>query len=171
MSDLSINSSLASLSPLVSDIASYLVGTWTRTLKHQIFGFDYVTLKTSTSVIQIEEYISRDPEPNTRYLKWSFGKQLNGQDLKFGYVMKFIRSEQPELGQETTIEYQYSGLPCTGIYNPVTATIVLNFNLKVQTQIITYRIQNESSLAVCIVETDEAAQPTVQLGNMNRVKL
>jgi hypothetical protein len=46
---------------------------------------------------------------------------------------------------------------------------VLNFFLETSTTTITYRILNQHTLAVCIVELDDHNNSTVQIGNMCRI--
>ena len=71
----------------------------------------------------------------------------------------------------TSIEWQYGGEPCSGMFNPMTSTAVLNFFLKSSTVTITYRVMDMNTLAVVIVEVDEGHSPTIQYGNMCRIDL
>ena len=46
---------------------------------------------------------------------------------------------------------------------------VLQFNLRSSSVVITYRIQDADTMAVCVVEVDEAQRSTIQYGNMYRL--
>jgi len=129
-------------------------------------------MRTSNNIVKIEEYFSSiKPEPNTRFLKWSFGKSMSKSDLRFGYVMKLVEyAGDSSHGEETHIEWQYNGQPCTGVYQPVTGVLVLSFHLKDATTVMTYKINDRNSLAVCVCEVGQET-PSVQLGNMLRVDL
>lgn len=70
-------------------------------------------------------------------------------------------------GDETHIEWQYNGQPCKGIYQPATGVLVLSFHLKDETNIITYRISDKNSVAVCVCEVGADETPSVQLGNLS----
>jgi len=82
--------------------------------------------------------------------------------------MKFFQKK--ESSNEITIQWQYNGQSCSGVYQSQTGTAVFNFHLKSSTVVITYRILDQDTMAVCIVEVDEQHTPTVQLGNMCRIK-
>jgi len=152
----------------VRDICDFFIGTWKRNLKWQHFGGSYSSLRTTNTVVAIEEYFSFVKEPGVRYLKWSFGRNLEKKELRFGYVMKFFQKK--ESSSEVIIQWQYNGQACSGVYQSQTGTAVFNFHLKSSTVVITYRILDQDTMAVCIVEVDEQHTPTVQLGNMCRIK-
>jgi len=156
-----------SVSP--SSISDYLVGQWSRNLRWRHFGGDYQTLQSTNSIVVIEEYVTKVVDPNCRLLKWSFGKTAEKSELRFGYVMKFLEEANREDGADTKIEWQYNGHACSGTFQPSTNSIVLSFQLLNSTVIITYRIIDQHSMAVCIVDIDEKHTPTIQLGNMYRI--
>lgn len=132
--------------------------------------------------MQIEEYNRVENEPNTRYLRWSFGKSLQKTDLRFGYEMKVFQQPQKK---ETFLEWQYSGTLCKGTFFPSTQVCVMHFILRNSMVTVTYRIVDEDStfffsscidtdgvkpaMAICIVEIDDKQQPTIQYGNMHRI--
>jgi hypothetical protein len=119
-------------------------------------------LRTSNTVVKIEEYkTAAVVEPGTRLLKWSFGADLD--TLAYGYVIRFSHEDDM-----TKLEWQYGGESCTGIFNSGTSTAVLNFFLRTSTLTITYRILDANTLAVTIVEVDEANTPCIQFGQMLR---
>eukprot|EP00455_Lapot_gusevi_P022935 TRINITY_DN2387_c0_g2_i1.p1 TRINITY_DN2387_c0_g2~~TRINITY_DN2387_c0_g2_i1.p1 ORF type:complete len:214 (+),score=27.94 TRINITY_DN2387_c0_g2_i1:116-757(+) len=148
------------------DICDYLVGSWKRNLEWRHFGGSFPHLRTSNTIVVIEEYQTPAKEPNSRYLKWSFGKSLEKDELRFGYVMKFCRNPSNE---ETQMQWQYAGESCSGVYQAATGAAVLHFALKSSTVIITYRIVDPSTMSVCIVEVDQQHTPTIQYGNMCRI--
>ncbi len=164
----------SSTSPLIADLSEFLVGSWSRTLHHQGFGENFPSIRSSHTVIKIENYSSAHPEPRTKFLKWSFGKSQAEEEMKFGFVMKLISGEKASEADETRIEWQFNGAPCSGVYQPVTAALILNFHLGSLTAVNSFRILNENSIAVAIVEipetSDRERQPTVQLGNMKRIE-
>ena len=93
----------------------------------------------------MEEFTSTVVEPGVRYLKWSFGKNLSQNELRFGYVMKLTRDPDGPRSASTTVEWQYNGHPCNGTYQPITSATVFNFHLKSSTVVITYRILDQQS--------------------------
>ncbi len=85
------------------DFAKFLQGTWKRNLEWREFGGTFQHLKTSNTIVVIEEIHKMDQSlENCKYLKFSFGKQLQKQELKFGYEMKFSNSSSDP--NVTTIE-------------------------------------------------------------------
>ncbi|KAL6055471.1 SKICH domain-containing protein [Balamuthia mandrillaris] len=77
------------------DFYHFLLGAWKRNLEWREFGGTFPHVRTSNTVVLIEEFHRLDSEPSTRYLKWSFGKSLHKNDLRFGYIMKvcsFVRN-------------------------------------------------------------------------------
>jgi hypothetical protein len=62
-------------------------------LRRQHFGGSFQTLRTTNTVVVIDEYLIKgQEEAGVRYLKWSFGKSLEKSELRFGYVMKVSQS-------------------------------------------------------------------------------
>ena len=61
------------------------------------------------------------------------------------------------------------GMPCHGQYHSSTGLAVLQFNLRSSSVVITYRIHDTDTMAVCVVEVDEAQRSTIQYGNMYRL--
>jgi hypothetical protein len=55
------------------------------------------------------------------------------------------------------------------VYQKATGVLVLNFFLKGSMVVITYRKVDENTMAVCIVECEEAHPPTIQTGSMCRL--
>jgi hypothetical protein len=53
--------------------------------------------------------------------------------------------------EETTVEWQYNGHPCTGLYQPRTSAVVLNFLLKTSSVVITYRIVDQDSMTYTLL--------------------
>jgi hypothetical protein len=160
------------LAPVIyPDICDFLIGTWKRNLRWKHFGGMYQNLRTTNMVAVVEEFTSTVKEPGVRYLKWSFGKNLSKSELRFGYVMKLRTDPNAPRGSnvQTSFEWQYNGHPCVGTYQPITSATVLNFHLKSSTVVITYRILDQHTMAVCIVEITEQHVPTIQIGNMCRI--
>jgi len=147
------------------------MGKWKRHLRWKHLGGLYQNLRTTQTIVSIDEYISSVKEDGVRYLRWSFGPSLDQNEMRYGYVTKFHRdSKSKDPNQESSIEWQYDGQPCTGGFNPATGAAVLNFLLKTATVVITYRIMDADTVAVCIMEMDENHTPTVQMGNMCRIR-
>ena len=76
-------------------ISDYLRGTWKRQLEWRHFGGSFEHLKTSNTVVSIEDFRDDERRPtdrgggqSSRYMRWSFGKTAAA--LKPYYVMKFI---------------------------------------------------------------------------------
>eukprot|EP00160_Parvularia_atlantis_P000208 Unigene10168_Nuclearia_a/m.31065 Unigene10168_Nuclearia_a/g.31065 ORF Unigene10168_Nuclearia_a/g.31065 Unigene10168_Nuclearia_a/m.31065 type:complete len:133 (-) Unigene10168_Nuclearia_a:79-477(-) len=113
----------------------------------------------------IEEHQKLDGELGARHLKWSFGRTLQRNELRGGYIMKC--THVPKTG-EVQLDWQYSGVPCSGRFFPATSAIVLNFFLRASTVVATYRILDADTMAVCVVEVDEK-EPSISLGNMFRL--
>ncbi|GAB5362672.1 hypothetical protein AAMO2058_000817800 [Amorphochlora amoebiformis] len=153
------------------DPCVYLTGGWKRNLEWRQFGGNFKRLRGTNAIVVIEEYISSVEKKGERYLKWSFGRGLNESDLRFGYVMKFEEGldENKSASDSVSIEWQYCGHLCNGVYHKSSKVYVLNFFLKTSTVIITYKILNKNQMAVCIVEVDGRHTPTVQMGNMYRL--
>ena len=70
------------------DPCDYLLGAWKRNLEWRHFGGAYPHLRTTNTVVVVDEYFSSVKEEGVRYLKWCFGKSLEKSELRFGYVMK-----------------------------------------------------------------------------------
>uniref|UniRef100_A0A6U2XJE1 Uncharacterized protein n=2 Tax=Lotharella globosa TaxID=91324 RepID=A0A6U2XJE1_9EUKA len=172
MVDLSENNfSAMAESPGGLNPCNYLTGAWKRNLEWRQFGGNFKRLRGTNAIVVIEEYISSVQQNGTRYLKWSFGRGLKPTELRFGYVMKFNTADgdKKTSSDTTAIEWQYCGHLCNGVFQQNTKVYVLNFHLKTSTVVITYRILNKNSMAVCIVEVDGRHTPTVQMGNMYRL--
>jgi len=148
------------------DFYKFMVGAWKRNLEWREFGGTYPHVRTSNTVVLIEEYQRLDTTPGVRYLKWSFGKSLDKQDLQFGYIMKF---EPKAKNNDVYLEWQYSGDLCHGQYMDKNSVAILNFFIRNSTVTATYRIIDNDTIAVCITEVDERHKPTIQYGNMYRI--
>jgi len=149
-----------------NDFFTYLTGTWKRNLEWREFGGQYQHIRESNTVVSIEEYHKVDAEPGARHLKWSFGKTLSKSELYFGYIMKFV---QVPRNPETYLEWTYSGTVCHGKFIPSSQVAVLNFFQPQSSILVTYRVVDSDTMAVCIVEVDEKQPPTLQYGNMYRI--
>ena len=91
------------------DFPSFLVGNWKRTLEWRGFGGDFEAFRTTNSVVKIEDDADAIAEPETRFLKWSFSKNLD--DFVAAYSMHFI--PQSEAGYYY-MDWTFQGLPCQG---------------------------------------------------------
>ena len=126
-------------------------------------------MRTSNTIISIEEHI-QDETNNTidesRLMKWSFGSSLGPElnDMCFGYLMKFIPDRRG-----TFMEWEHSGVRCHGHFDPTTSVTTLNFNLKDSTVTANYRLMDENTMAVALIEVGQNLVPTIQYGNMYRV--
>eukprot|EP01132_Coremiostelium_polycephalum_P003221 gene3221-4033_t len=149
-----------------NDFYSYLLGSWKRNLEWKEFGGLFQHLRTSNTVVLIEEFTKYDTDYGSRNLKWSFGKSLNKNELHFGYSMKFVSTPK---NTETYLEWTYIGTPCHGKFLAHNNVAVLNFFQSHSTVLVTYRIVDEDTMSVCIVEVDEKQIPSIQYGNMYRI--
>ena len=150
-------------------ISDYLRGTWKRQLEWRHFGGSFEHLKTSNTVVSIEDYHDDERRPtdrgggqSSRYMRWSFGKTTG--TLKPYYVMKFIPDSQG-----TFLEWEFGGHRCNGQFQPATSVMMLNFYLKSSSLTYTFRVMDAHTMAICIVEVDGKHTPTIQYGNMCRV--
>ena len=73
-------------------------------------------------------------------------------------------------GQGTFLEWEFGGHRCNGQFQPATSVMTLNFYLKSSSLTYTFRVMDAHTMAVCIVEVDGKHTPTVQYGNMCRVR-
>ena len=160
------------------DIVTYLEGTWKRNLEWRHFGGEYQHLRTSNTVVRVTETLPNGSgggkqeasasqlTDESRWMQWSFGSHLaNAEDnLEFGYLMKFIPDRQGTFMEST-------GTRCHGNFDPDSGVIVLNFTLERSRATLTYRVIDDSSMAVCLIEVGDGILPTVQYGNMHRVQL
>eukprot|EP01113_Clastostelium_recurvatum_P007962 TRINITY_DN1372_c0_g1_i2.p1 TRINITY_DN1372_c0_g1~~TRINITY_DN1372_c0_g1_i2.p1 ORF type:complete len:161 (-),score=29.40 TRINITY_DN1372_c0_g1_i2:372-854(-) len=126
-----------------NDFYTFLTGTWKRNLEWREFGGQYQHLRSSNTVVSIEEYHKVDAEAGARHLKWSFGKTLSKNELHFGYVMKFV---QVPRNPETYLEWTYTGTVCHGKFLPATQVAVLNFFQSHSTVLVTYRVIDPDSM-------------------------
>jgi hypothetical protein len=67
--------------------SDYLVGVWKRNLEWREFGGSFQHLRTSNSVVLIEEDKNSLAEPQSRFLSWSFGKSIEPSDATLAYLM------------------------------------------------------------------------------------
>jgi hypothetical protein len=103
----------------------------------------------------------------SRFLRWSFGGTMgpSRNDMTEGYVMKFIPDRSG-----TYMEWEHSGMRCHGHFDPGTSVITLNFNLKSSKVTATYHAMDANTMAVCLIEVGSSLVPTLQYGNMHRVR-
>jgi len=71
--------------------------------------------------------------------------------------------------KQTKFEWQVAGTTCEGYYYHESKVAIFNFILSVSIVTVTYRIMDENTMAVSIVEMDDKYQPTIQYGNMYRL--
>ena len=121
--------------------SNFLIGLWKRNLSWVGFGDTFSHLRTTNTLVLIEELSMSPPDPDAIYLKWSFGKNAESE-MKYAYVMKF--SDESE---QTVVEWQYGGEACSGIFNPVTSTAVFSFFLRSSTVTVTYRVVDADSIS------------------------
>ncbi|CAM9222187.1 unnamed protein product [Choristocarpus tenellus] len=146
-------------------MCKYLLGVWKRNLEWREFGLDFNHLRSSSSVVEIQETKGAAAETGTRFLDWFFG--MDPQDLKVGYSMQFFPARE---GEDTPIEWIYKGRVCRGDFNPSSAMLTLNFRDK--SGLVTnasYRAVDDNTMAVCLVETDARHTPVIQYGLMIRL--
>ncbi|EGG21857.1 hypothetical protein DFA_01743 [Cavenderia fasciculata] len=146
-----------------NDFYTYLLGTWKRNLEWKEFGGLFPHIRTSNTVVMIEESTNFNSDPSSRFLKWSFGKSLSKNEMRFGYLMKMVSAPK---NIETYLEWTYIGTLCHGKYLPATNCAVLNFFQPLSTVLVTYRVVDENTMSVCVVEVDEKQTPSIQFGNI-----
>ena len=148
------------------DFSAYLVGTWKRDLEWRNFGgvFDYV--RSSNTLVVVEETDTAQAESGVRHLKWSIGRHLHKSELRFGYEMKV--TSHPKTN-EVLLEWVYQNTLCKGKYCSAVQVATLNFTLPNCVVTATYRVVDANTMAVCIVEVGEAQLPTIQCGTMYRI--
>jgi hypothetical protein len=149
-----------------NDLYRFLIGAWKRNLEWREYGGSFPYVRTSSTVVLIEEYQRIDNTPGVRHLKWSFGRSLEKADLQFGYIMKF---DPKAKNNDVALEWQYTGDLCHGQYIDKSSVVILNFFIRSSTILATYRIIDADTIAVCITEIDEKQKPTIQYGNMYRL--
>lgn len=133
---------LSSPSSAEIDISRFLIGTWKRNLEWRQFGGTFQHVRTSNTIVLIEEFSRMDAEPNTRFLRWSFGKSFQKSELRFGYEMKFY---SPPKSKEVELSWQYSGTVCHGKFLPSSNVAILNFFLRSSAVVVVYRIVDADS--------------------------
>eukprot|EP00164_Ancoracysta_twista_P012188 GFYU01019058.1.p1 GENE.GFYU01019058.1~~GFYU01019058.1.p1 ORF type:complete len:183 (-),score=36.68 GFYU01019058.1:687-1235(-) len=147
-----------------NDFATYLVGGWKRNLEWRDFGGNFGHRRTFNTFVSIVD--NGQDEDGTKYLKWSFGKSFQVEHLRFGYIMKFSPNTR---GQHTKMEWRYSDTTCHGKFIPETGIASFQYFTAKATVVVTYRVCDADTIALCIVEVDSKNYPTVQYGNMYRI--
>mmetsp|Transcript_53191 Transcript_53191/g.65203 ORF Transcript_53191/g.65203 Transcript_53191/m.65203 type:complete len:191 (+) Transcript_53191:37-609(+) len=168
-------------------LGDYLSGTWKRNLEWRHFGIGFDFIKMTNSIVKIEKYraSSKKKDPNSVYLTWNFGKNINEQN--FGYVMKITNGNNVDqttlndtdplntnktLGSSVLLlQWQCSGESCSGYYHIKTNTLNLNFILKKHTITVLYRIIDENTMTLSCIEIDDDHTPVLQIGQMCRLNL
>ncbi|KAF4324120.1 hypothetical protein BBO99_00001792 [Phytophthora kernoviae] len=146
------------------DFCAYLKGFWKRNLEWRHFGSSFKHLRSTNNVVFIEEDLDAARQPNTTFLRWSFGRTHKKQDLASAYTVQFIPDEQG-----TFMEWSFEGVTCHGVFKPEASVAILNFTLQESMVTITYRVLDANTMAVCIVDVDSEHTPTIQYGNMYRI--
>ncbi|KAG2382172.1 hypothetical protein C9374_005374 [Naegleria lovaniensis] len=148
--------------------------------------FEENTKYESTYISESSAASSNTQTPNNRYVRFSFGN--SPQDMKFAYEMIFQplsssssstttnlqpnhRLSQSQQAQQEIQHFQwkYLGNICKGEFYPLNQVAILKVIMPTSFITTTYRILDESTMAVVIVEVDEKQQPTIQYGNMYRL--
>ncbi|KAF4035815.1 hypothetical protein GN244_ATG12158 [Phytophthora infestans] len=143
------------------DFCAYLKGFWKRNLEWRRFGASFKHLRSTNNIVFIEEDLDAAGQPNTQFLRWSFGRTLKQQDLSSAYTVQFIPDEQG-----TFMEWSFEGVTCHGVFKLEANVAILNFCLQESMVTITYRVLDANTMAVCIVDVDSEHTPTIQYGNM-----
>ncbi|CAH0517671.1 unnamed protein product [Peronospora belbahrii] len=146
------------------DFCAYLKGYWKRNLEWRHFGTSFKHLRSTNNVVLIEEDLDAARQPNTQFLRWSFGRTHKKEDLASAYTVQFIPNEQG-----TFMEWSFEGVTCHGVFKPEASVAILNFCLQESMVTITYRVLDVNTMAVCIVDVDSEHTPTIQYGNMYRI--
>ncbi|KAF1321168.1 hypothetical protein FI667_g12035, partial [Globisporangium splendens] len=174
------------------DFCGFLKGFWKRNLEWRHFGGSFKHLRSTNNVVFIEEDLDAAHQPNTQFLKWSFGRTHKKEDLVSAYTIQvgvdncgyssmatlsyhafvfaigyeqFIPDEQG-----TFMEWSFEGVTCHGVFKPESSVAIFNFCLQESMVTITYRILDANTMAVCIVDVDSEHTPTIQYGNIELIK-
>lgn len=109
------------------------------------FGGIYQHIRVSNTIVVVEEKASL--EQGARYLRWSFGKTIQRNDLRFGYEMKCLTNTttSPKSNDPVAFEWTYSNTLCKGNYYPSSGVAIFNFILRNSVVTVTYRIIDEDS--------------------------
>eukprot|EP01028_Stygiella_incarcerata_P012362 TRINITY_DN75436_c0_g1_i1.p1 TRINITY_DN75436_c0_g1~~TRINITY_DN75436_c0_g1_i1.p1 ORF type:complete len:187 (+),score=31.33 TRINITY_DN75436_c0_g1_i1:79-561(+) len=148
------------------EIVEFLEGEWKRNLEWREFGNVFQHLSSSNTIVSITRSKRVDADSGNRYLRWSFGQSMKPSEMDFLYEMKVSGAAR---SSDAYFEFVYAGTACHGRYFHVTGVIVLNMALPTSTVTTTYRILDDDTMAVCIVEVDSTHTPTIQFGNMHRI--
>lgn len=171
--------------PQNSTIAGYLQGFWKRNLTCRAFGDQYQILRAENSVVHIDTIQTTVDKVSSQRLKWSFGKGFTESELQFGYIMECVKDKSQDF---VTFKWQFSGYiftvpntflfqhnilykgrQCEGSYNPQTAALVLNFMADNVTIVVTYRLVDDDTMSVAVIEMSNARMPTIEYGTMYRL--
>jgi hypothetical protein len=91
-------------------------------------------------------------------------------------MMKVEDEEEGDV-RISKLEWQYRGQRCTGTYQFSTRVAALDFKLESSSVMITYRVIDKDTMAVCVVEVEStqvgsgkpSSSPTIQYGHMFRI--
>lgn len=150
------------------DFFGYLTGFWKRNLEWRELGGQYEFLRTSNTVVHVEEQQLLIGEPGARALKWAFGSSLSRRDLRIGYVMRVLPAPDGASG-DMRFEWEHAGTPCRGEYFASTGVAVLRFFQRASTVTVTYRVLDADAMAVVVVEAEAGKPAILQLGTMLRI--
>merc|ERR1719410_288887 len=155
-----------------SELPGYLSGTWKRSLEWREFSPNFEHKRTSNTIVEITKSGGAQPSAHApamiSRLCWRFGRTLQPEKLRFGYIMELTPDTDPDAGV-VHLQWQFGGQQCKGQYHATTSTLTLNFHLKNSTVTFTYRIVSHDVMVVCIIDVDNEHVPTIQYGMMCRV--
>jgi len=149
-----------------NDFMQYLTGAWKRNLEWREFGPSYRIFRTSNTLL----LVSQEPcnEAGTKCLRWNFSKSLDPNDIKFSYDIKF-RSISGS--KNLQLEWDFGGITCKGRFIHSANVASLDFILPTSTVLATYRVIDQDTMAVCIIELGDNETPNIQYGNMYRIDI
>ena len=113
--------------------SDYITGTWKRNLEWREFGGSFRHLRTSNSVVMIEEDKNSLAGPSSRFLTWRFGKSLEPNDTVLAYSM---HCQVAATGSSVRMEWTQDGSSCHGAFDPESGVASLYF----PSLTITYRL-------------------------------
>eukprot|EP00300_Choanocystis_sp_HF-7_P033026 c4514_g1_i1.p6 GENE.c4514_g1_i1~~c4514_g1_i1.p6 ORF type:complete len:128 (+),score=20.15 c4514_g1_i1:296-679(+) len=126
-------------------------------------------MQTSNTVVEISEVggrpLSADGGPADRLLRWVFAKTKGDVATSHSYVMQVARIGST---RDSSMDWELSGVRCSGRFVAKNLTAACNSLLPTSTISTTYRVQDANTIAVCVVEVDERAEPKLQYGLMVR---
>mmetsp|Transcript_4927 Transcript_4927/g.6301 ORF Transcript_4927/g.6301 Transcript_4927/m.6301 type:complete len:159 (+) Transcript_4927:75-551(+) len=151
----------------VSDIATYLMGTWRLNLEVRTFNGKFDRIRPHNGFLVLDEALGAISEPGTRVLNW---KQMNENMIEdTSFPLRICTQVLVMHDGRTLFEWVENGHVCTGTYDPSTLSITLMSNSPGKAVTYTYQIIDQHTMSVCVVMTIANSPPNIKFGNLLRV--